>query len=95
MAFDETSPEQTIPLNKKIAYSIILGTIITLVTSQLPNNTVIGASNTGYPFPWLSQPLYPIGSPATIIWEALLIDAAVWTIVGFVLVIIYQIIKSR
>jgi hypothetical protein len=95
MAFDESSPEPIIPLEKKIAYSIILGTIITLVTSQLPNNTVIGASNSGYPFPWLSQPLYPIGSPATIIWEALLIDAVVWIFVAFVIIYAYQYYKSR
>ena len=80
-------------LNKKIGYSIIGGSLITLVTSILPNNTVIGASNSGYPFPWLSQPLNPIGSLPTIIWEALLLDIGVWTIVAFVIIMVYQALK--
>jgi hypothetical protein len=95
MAFDDTPHEPNIPLSKKLGYSIAGGFIITLLTSILPNNTAIGASNSGYPFPWLSQPLYPIGSPPTIIWEALAIDTFVWVFAVFVIILVYQMVKSR
>ena len=90
MAFDETSKEPIMTLNKRIAYSLAGGSLIALLTSILPNNTAIGASNFGYPFPWLSQPLYPIGSPPTIIWEGFAIDAIVWILVVFVITSIYN-----
>ena len=95
MAFDETSQEPFMTLSKRIVYSIGGGAIIALLTSLLPNNTVIGASNFGYPFPWLFQPLYPVGIPPTIIWEGLAIDIIVWVIVSFVIINIYHFIKSR
>ena len=95
MAFDETPQESRISLNKKIIYALIGGAVITLVTSIIPNNTTIGASNFGYPFPWVYLPLYPIGSPPTIIWTALTIDDIAWTIVAFVLIIGYYFFKSR
>jgi hypothetical protein len=95
MAFDDTPEESSLSLSKKIMYSIIGGIFITLGTSILPNNTVIGASNFGYPFPWLSQPLYPIGSLPTLIWSAVIIDIGVWSLVSFVVVILYNFFKSR
>jgi hypothetical protein len=82
-------------LGKKAGYSIIGGAIITLVTSMMPNNSLIGASNSGYPFPWLSQPLYPIGSTPTIIWSSVLLDIVVWTLVVFVMIIAYHFLKSQ
>ena len=78
-----------------IGYSIIGGVMITLATALVPNTTLIGASNFGYPFPWLSQLLYPIGSPFTIIWSALLVNILVWAVLAFVVIIILQILKSR
>jgi hypothetical protein len=95
MAFDDTISKPSMTIGKRTIYSIIGGFLITLVTSIIPNNTLIGASNSGYPFPWLSQPLYPIGSLPTIIWEALLIDVVVWGLVAFVLIVTYQFLKSR
>lgn len=82
-------------IGRRIIYSIFGGSLITLITSILPNNTVIGASNFGYPFPWLSQPLYPIGSLPTLIWPAVLLDVVVWGLVAFVMIIAYQFLKSR
>ena len=95
MAFEETPPASSMNLSKMIGYSLIGGIIVTIVTSIMPNNTAIGASNSGYPFPWLSQPLYPIGIPPTIIWEALAIDGIAWTIAVFVLLVGYKFFKSR
>ncbi|TFG26423.1 hypothetical protein EU528_14405 [Candidatus Thorarchaeota archaeon] len=95
MAFEETPQISSINLRKTIVFSIIGGLIITLVTSILPNNTAIGASNSGYPFPFLSQPLYPIGSPPTIIWSAVIIDMSVWAVLAFVVIFVYQLLKSR
>ncbi len=95
MAFEESSQETSIGLDKKIAFSIILGVFITLVTALIPNNTVIGASNFGYPFPWVSYPLYPIGSPPTIMFTAFGVDIIIMTIIAFVVINTYQFLKSR
>jgi hypothetical protein len=95
MAFEETPQKPLMSLSKKIAYSIIGGILITLSTSILPNNTMIGASNSGYPFPWFSQPLYPIGSLPNIIWPAILLDIGVWSLVAFMIIYAYQFLKSR
>lgn len=95
MAFEETTQESSLALDKKIAYSIFIGAFLTLVTALIPNNTAIGASNYGYPFPWLSYPLYPIGSPPTVIWTAFGIDVLLLIIIGFVTVSVYHFLKSR
>ena len=95
MAFDEDSHTSSINYSRMIGYSIIGGVMITLATALVPNTTLIGASNFGYPFPWLSQLLYPIGSPFTIIWSALLVNILVWAVLAFVVIIILQILKSR
>jgi hypothetical protein len=81
--------------SKIIAYSVIGGVLITLATSIIPNTALIGASNSGYPFAWLSQPLYPIGSLPTIILEGLIVDLVIWSVIAFVLVMVYTHVKSK
>jgi len=95
MAFEDVPQNSSMALDIKIAYSIIIGATLTLVTSILPNNTVIGASNFGYPFPWLSYPLYPVGSLPTVFFTALGLDVILLTIMAFVIISIYQFLKSR
>ena len=95
MAFKETPQKSSLELDKKIAYSILIGAFLTLVSSLIPNNTAIGASNFGYPFPWVSYPLYPIGSPPTVIWTAFGIDVILLIIIAFVIVSTYQFFKSK
>lgn len=82
MAFDDAPQKQSIDPGTKVAYSIIIGAFLTLVTATIPNNTAIGASNFGYPFPWLSYPLYPVGSPPTVIWTAFGIDVILLIIIA-------------
>jgi hypothetical protein len=95
MAFKETPHESSLELDRKIAYSILIGAFLTLVSSIIPNNTAIGASNFGFPFPWLSYPLYPIGSPPSVIWTAFGIDVILLILIAFVIVSAYQFLKSR
>ncbi len=95
MTFEETPQESSLDLDQKIAYSIIVGAFLTLVTALIPNNTAIGASNYGYPFPWLSYPLYPVGSPPTVIWAAFGIDVLLLILIAIILISVYQFVKSR
>ena len=95
MAFEKTPQKSSLELDKKIAYSILIGAFLTLVSSLIPNNTALGASNFGFPFPWLSYPLYPIGSPPNVIWIAFGIDVFILIIIAFVIVSAYQFLKSR
>ena len=95
MAFEEAQSESSMDLDKKIAFSIIIGAFLTLVTSVIPNNTAIGTSTFGLPFPWLSYPLYPIGSQPTVIWAAFGIDVILLIVIAFLVINAYLFLKSR
>lgn len=95
MAFDETSQKRIILCGKNILYSIIGGVFITLATSLIPNAGLLGTSKYGFPFAWLSQLLYPIGSPLTLLWTGLILDLLVWITAVFLIITIYQISKPK
>ncbi len=83
---------------KLLVYSIVLGLLITLVSSFLINSYVIGefpdvqfvsipivgVSYHGHPLPWIRQIVYP-GAEREIIWSHLAMDLIIWTILVFLL----------
>ncbi|MFX1371792.1 MAG: hypothetical protein ACFFCE_08020 [Promethearchaeota archaeon] len=70
-----------------ILFSFILGIIITLLTGFISNTTtnLLGANKWGFPFYWMSQPVYP-GADRIIIWSNLLIDILIWSFLLFMII---------
>jgi len=95
MAFEENPQEPFMTFGKRIVFSIIGGLLITLATSVQLNTALLGTSSYGYPFAWLSQPLYPVDSPITLLWGGLFQDIMVWTIVAFLILALYQALRQR
>ena len=74
----------------KIFFSTILGTVITLVSSMITGTGGgIGARTAGYPFPWMTQPVYP-GAPITINYIGLVLDIIIWTVIILAFVQLYS-----
>ncbi|MBY8997598.1 MAG: hypothetical protein KGD60_07690 [Candidatus Thorarchaeota archaeon] len=95
MAFEEDSQTSFMTRGQKVAYSVVGGFVFTLATALLPNTALIGTSAHGYPFPWLSQPLYPPGSPMILLWTGLVLDILVWTVVAFLVITLYQVLRKK
>lgn len=66
-------------------YSLIAGLIITLLSGLMPTiNNVVGMDYWGSPWPWLTQSTMGNGEvQKTIIYENLLFDSLIWSIVIF------------
>ena len=76
---------------KLLAYSVVIGLLITLASSFFINNYVIGVfpdiqfvsipivgvAYYGHPLPWMRQVVYP-GAEREIIWYHLIIDMIFW-----------------
>jgi len=87
---------------KMIAFSVLLGLAITVVTSFFANTCVIGefpnvrfvsipligVGYWGFPLPWLKQIVYP-GATKEIIWSHFIIDLLFWIAVVFVAKLFY------
>ncbi len=82
-------------LGQKVVYSVVGGFVFTLIMALLPNTAMIGISGYGYPFPWLAQPFYPPGSPMTFLWSSLILDHLVWTVVVFLVIKLYQVLRKE
>ena len=95
MAFVENSQTSFMTQGQKVIYSVIGGFVVTLITALLPNNAIIGTSAYGYPFPWLAQSFFPIGSPMILLWSGLIIDLLVWTVVVFLVIKLYNKIRTE
>jgi len=77
-----------------LTYSVVLGILITLISSFLTNSyiigvfpdvqfvsiPVVGVAYYGHPFPWMRQVVYP-GAEKEIIWYHLILDLIIWTLV--------------
>ena len=82
-------------LHGRIFISIILGSIITLASSIIPGSgDGIGARNAGFPFPWMTQPIYP-GAPVVIDYTGLVLDIVIWTIIVLLFVQLYFYFEKR
>ena len=86
MAFEEESQASFMTLGQKVVYSVVGGIVFTLITALFPNTAKIGTSAHGYPFPWLAQPLYPLGSPMVLLLTGMIFDLLVWTVVAFLVI---------
>ena len=95
MAFEEESQAPFMTLGLKVTYSVAGGLVLTLITVLLPNTALIGTSAHGYPFPWLAEPLYPLGSPMVLLWTGLIFDLLVWTVVVFLVITLYQVLRKK
>lgn len=83
-------------LNKNWIYSIIAGTVITLLTGLISNTqaTLVGATHYGYPLSWLiRRVLAPQYFPWRINIVNLIIDIIIWTLI--IGIILYAIKKSE
>ena len=95
MAFEEDSQTSFMTRGQKVSYSVVGGFVFTLATVLLPNTALIGTSAHGHPFPWLAQPLYPQGSPMVLLWTGLILDLLVWTVVAFLVITLYQVLRKE
>ena len=95
MPFVENSKTSSMTLGQKVVYSVVGGFVFTLVTALLPTTAMIGISGYGYPFPWLAQPFYPPGSPMIFLWSSLILDHLVWTVVVFLVIKLYQVLRKE
>ena len=83
---------------RAVIFSVIIGLVLTLLTTLVPNNIVIGEfpnirfvsipmigiTYYGYPLPWIKQVVMP-GAARQAIWSHLLINTIYWG--GLVLLI--------
>ncbi|MHA1936111.1 MAG: hypothetical protein ACW97A_12610 [Candidatus Thorarchaeota archaeon] len=95
MAFAENSQASFMTLGRKVVYSFIGGFVITLITVLLPNTAIIGISSYGYPFPWLGQSFILPEGPMILLWSGLILDLLVWTVVVFVIINLYQVLRKK
>ncbi len=79
-----------------ILCSFIGGIFITLITGILayPKDNLIGAEKWGFPFYWLSRPVYP-GAEKVINWANLLIDFFIWIILTFMIIYLVNFFFSK
>ena len=84
--------------------SILIGIAVTLVSGAFPNHNVVGdfpnikvvypypppgMSYWGYLLPWLKRVVIMPIPPKTIIWQNLIIDLVVWSIVPFAVLTVF------
>lgn len=91
---------------KTLIYSVLIGLSITLLSSLITNNTVIGefpditfvsipmlgVSYWGYPLPWMKLIIYP-GEVKEPIWIHFIIDIVYWTVLILVIKTLYGSVK--
>ncbi len=95
MTFIDNSQISFMTQGQKVVYSVIGGFVVTLITALFPNTVMIGTSGYGYPFPWLAQSFYPLGGPMMLLWSGLIIDHLVWTVVAFLVIKLYQVLRKK
>lgn len=81
-------------LQKMAIFSFLMGIVITLVSGAFLNPFWIGASSWGYLLPWLVQVITWAPQPKTVIWENLVIDIAVWSVISFAVLKFIRMISS-
>lgn len=94
---------------KMIAFTVLLGFLITVATSLVPNmyvigefpyvrcvsTPIVGVGHWGVPLPWMKQVVYP-GAPKQIISSHFIIDVVFWIAVVFVVKLFYfTVIKGQ
>jgi len=79
-----------------VLLTVIIGVAITVLSGLVSNTPagLVGAVHYGYPLPWLHQVVYP-GAPIEVDPVILMVDIAVWSVVGgLVLLLMGSIRKS-
>lgn len=94
---------------KMIAFTVLLGFLITVATSLVPNmyvigefpyvkcisTPVVGVGYWGVPLPWMKQVVYP-GAPKQIIPSHFILDVVFWIVIVFVIKLFYlTVIKGQ
>jgi hypothetical protein len=67
-------------------YSILVGTLITLITGLFPNVFLLGVSYWGYFLPWLNKVVYP-GATLNVIWVNLFVNIVIWSVLLYLAII--------
>jgi len=76
--------------------ALAFGALLTLLSGLVSNTPagLLGAVHYGYPLPWLHQVVYP-GAPMEVDPVIMLVDIAVWSVVGgLVLLLLGSIVKT-
>jgi hypothetical protein len=90
-------------VDRKIAFSILIGLVVTTVSGMWINLNVVGelpdvqfisepllgVSYWGFLFPWLKQVVYP-GAVKSVIWQNFVADVFFWSIVGYVVLSVFK-----
>ncbi|MFX1356783.1 MAG: hypothetical protein ACFFA8_05805 [Promethearchaeota archaeon] len=79
-----------------VIVSIILGIIISLITGLIPYPTtsIIGIQKWGYPFYWLSKPIYP-DAVVNITWAFLIFDILFWILISLILIEVFSLLLKK
>ena len=74
-----------------IISSVILGIVISLFTGLLTWPSIVGATWWGYPFRWISKAVVAPGyiAPLVIWWDNLIFDFIFWSIVVFLIILVF------
>ncbi len=82
-------------MDKKIMISTIIGGIaVTLVTGLIESPSMLGATNYGYPFGWLTQLIVaPVYFPWRVHPIRLVLDVIVWSVL--VWLVLYVVIRKK
>jgi hypothetical protein len=90
-------------IDRKIAFSILIGLVVTTVSGmwintsvvgelpdvQLVSEPLLGVSYWGFLFPWLKQVVYP-GAVKSVIWQNFIADVFFWSIVGYIVLSVFK-----
>lgn len=76
---------------RRLAIAVAAGVLITLVTGLIPTRTLLGATQYGFPLPWLiRRTVAPESSPWHVAWVGLVVDVAVHSAVLYGLFVLYE-----
>ncbi len=70
---------------RKAVIALGTGVAITLLTGLFDVRHLLGATNRGLPFTWLTRVVYP-GANWTVNWVNLVLNVAIWFVLAFVVV---------
>ena len=77
-------------IQKTTIFSILIGITVTLVSGAFPNILGwVGGRYWGYLLPWLVEALTWPPSPKKIIWQNLIIDLVVWSVIPFAVLTVF------
>ena len=95
--------KMTTQKKRRIAFSILIGLVVTSVSGLMSNQSIIGelpnarvvstpilgVSYWGYVLPWLRQVVYP-GAAKTVMWLNFAADVIIWSLIACVVLAVFK-----